>query len=198
MEGLIRDVSLGGLSLQATVQVDQGDTIRLLIPREGRRPEVYLEAIVWHNRVVRHRQSGQTSQLLGLVLSNAPECYVDLLSSIRSAASPLTRQPAQGQVTKREATLEEARLRAEAASRGEAGSSLEVAFDVPPSETQPPDHKPTQPTLPKPKRFQVRVKMSAKPRTRSIMVFADTADEARDLALSEAGDEWIVIEVAPA
>lgn len=39
-------------------------------------------------------------------------------------------------------------------------------------------------------RFRVRVKQSDGPRSRTIEIFADTADEARSRALSEAGKGW--------
>jgi hypothetical protein len=197
-EGLIRDVSLGGLSLQTSVSLDQGDVAQLLIPRTGVRPEVYLEAIVWRSRRVRSRKGGETSNVLGLVLSDAPESYVDLLDSLRPSKSADRKQEAAKPKAANEASRVVEKPTAgeedEEEAESESGSSIKIEFGAPPPETEPPHEKPEQLALSKPKRFQVRVKMRAQPRTRSIMVFADTAANARDLALSEVGEGWMVLE----
>jgi hypothetical protein len=73
IEGLIRDVSRGGLSLQTVAPLGHGETAQLLIPRAGVRPEIYLEAIVWYDRTMNRRKSGETLQVLGLMLSDAPD-----------------------------------------------------------------------------------------------------------------------------
>jgi hypothetical protein len=190
VEGLVRDVSAGGLSLQAPIEAEQGDSLRVLIPREGTRPAVQLQAIVWHVRTVRSRGSGKTARVLGLVLSDAPDAFLDLLESLRPSRSRRVRRTAT-----RKPVAKVGRKPEPPAAEREASPATAVEDGAPPGEAAAPDEKPEQPGFARPRRFQVRIKMSAQPRTRSILVFADGASEARETALREAGEGWRVLAV---
>lgn len=187
VDGVIRDVSLGGLSLHAAIQVDLGEVIQILIPPDQRRPEVYLEAIVWYVRAGRGRGTEKSPRVLGLVLSDAPNKYLDLLESLSPAAMPFMLRSSAEKTTRSQP--------APADAESEPESPITIELDAPPEAAAPPCEKPEQLTLPKPQRFQIRVKMNAQPRTRSIMVFATSADEAQVVAVREAGDDWMVLEV---
>ena len=67
---------------------------------------------------------------------------------------------------------------------------------IPTSEPSSSDFEEEAPPIPDPgRRFQVRVKQDASPRSRVIGVEADSPEEAERLALAEAGDGWTAIAV---
>jgi len=76
--GTVVDISEGGLSVQTQLEAEQGDAlaVRIRHPREG---ALELETIVWHVRKARQRQTGEVCFFLGLVLSKAPDAYLELL-----------------------------------------------------------------------------------------------------------------------
>jgi hypothetical protein len=164
--GTTREVSMGGLSIQAELEAEQGDILQVLL-KPPRREPVPIEAIVWHARRVRQRQSGKTSNRLGLILSEAPEDFPDLLT-LRGTA-PKVSEP--------EIETEPEPLR-------------ELPGEPEPSPAEPP---PTP--LEEPVRYRVRVTLSGSSRTRSILVFADDDEEARKNSLAETGPDWHVLEI---
>jgi len=76
---MVVDISEGGLSVHTQLEVDQGEPllVRIEVPRQD---DLDLETIVWHIRRGRRRDTGEPSNLLGLMLSNAPAAYFELLS----------------------------------------------------------------------------------------------------------------------
>lgn len=165
--GTARDVSVGGLSVHVDLQVDQGDVLNLVL-HPSRRREIAVQAIVWHQRRLRQRGSGKVSARLGLVLSEAPDDFQELLGlseetpDSASGATPAENPP-------------------------------KVAMPPPL-----PSRRPARPAvigLPKPERYRVRVKMDDGPRSRSILVFALGEDDARASALAETGSGWSVLDV---
>jgi hypothetical protein len=191
----VRDVSRGGLSLQTELEAAQGDTLWITIEpgRRGLR-RVEVQAIVWHLRRVRDRSSGARSLILGLVLSEATSDFITLLEQL----SPRKRL---AQDTTRAPTLRKVACRPPA-------PPVE-----PRAEPEPQPESPAQPksravakpvTQPKPEpsrapsalvRFRVRVKQEGGPRTRSIVVFAESAVDAHELALEETEPGWFVLDV---
>jgi hypothetical protein len=73
------EISEGGLSVHTHLEVEQGEPllVRIEVPRQE---DFVLETIVWHIRRGRRRDNGEPSSLLGLVISEAPAAYFELLS----------------------------------------------------------------------------------------------------------------------
>ena len=76
--GTVVDLSAGGLAVRCAGSVQQGEsvTVRMAVPGHGK---LDVEALVWHVRHARRRDSGETVYLLGLMLSKAPDEYRDLI-----------------------------------------------------------------------------------------------------------------------
>jgi hypothetical protein len=205
---------MGGLSVQADISVDQGDVLNLVL-HPDRLHDVPIQAIVWHQRRVRQRVSGREFTLMGLVLSEAPEDFHDRmgLSSeppssgyeprrprksarlVESAKTDSPREATAGRGPKRAARP----TRARAARTHGAGPSAASGKTNGAATRKPVEEKaPAAPGLPRPERYRVRVTMTGKPRTRSILVFAGDGDEARYAALGETGKGWEVLEVEKA
>jgi hypothetical protein len=145
VEGTVRNVSAGGLALEAPLPVAQaGDTLEIRL-RPPQRPVVEIAAVVWHVRTLRPGRAGPIGRF-GLVLSEAAEDYFAFLASLLPA--PRAARPAPG------------------AAPGPAVAS-----------------------------FAVQVAQAGSPRTRRILVRAADEEEARALALAEAGGDWSVVAV---
>ena len=190
MDGTVRDVSVGGLSVQVEMKVDQGDVLSVVLQPNLRDP-ICVQAIVWHCRRVKQKTSGQVSSRLGLVLSDAPDDFGDLLGIPKVPEAPL-REP--------EASVPPAGAKAK--PKSPAKSAAKAAT---PKAAKPPTGSRTHAStraarsepagLPRPDRYRVRVKMNAGPRSRSILVFARDEEEARGSALAETGVGWSILEI---
>jgi hypothetical protein len=76
--GTILDLSEGGLSIRTELEIDQGESLRIgFRTPDGQAIEV--EALLWHSRRVRSRESGEDTWVLGLMLSSACEAYSRLV-----------------------------------------------------------------------------------------------------------------------
>jgi hypothetical protein len=165
--GMVMDVSAGGLSVASDKIADQGEGVFVRLHPKGR-PSIDVEALVWNVRSVKSRGRGKASVRLGLVLSEAPDEFLELLKSKTPARVAKPRQPAR---------------------------SAERRPPGPAKEAEP---EPVLVTPPPPEecRFRARVKQSDTNRTRLILVFAKSAEDAGEKALAEAGSGWILLEVA--
>jgi hypothetical protein len=70
-------MSEGGLAIQTGLKAGQGDALRIRIQAPGGQVEV--EGLVWHSRLVRPRGSTETCRALGLMISDAPDRYFQLV-----------------------------------------------------------------------------------------------------------------------
>ena len=122
----------------------------------ARRTSIEVKAIVWHDRRVRRKNTGKAVRRLGLVLSEAPEAFSELLPPQKlTSLKPRSKRSAA------------------------------------PARPEPP--KPA--ILLKAERYRVRVTQDSGQRTRSILVFAQDDDEAREFALEETGAGWQILEI---
>lgn len=81
VEGIVRNLSEGGLALEAPVSVGQtGDVLELRLEPPRRQP-VEISAVVWHLRTARTGDSGPIGRF-GMVLSEAGEEYFALVASL--------------------------------------------------------------------------------------------------------------------
>jgi hypothetical protein len=160
--GMVWDLSPGGLSVEADRRAEQGDSVFVRLHPKGR-PSIDIEAIVWNVCTMRRRKTGGLSVRLGLVLSDAPDDFLDLL---KAAAPARVGQPC--------------------------SPRPEPELETKPEPEPEPKPEPAHATGPPPaaRRFSVRVKQSATSRTRAILVFAESAEDAEAKALLEAGAEW--------
>jgi hypothetical protein len=156
--GTVLDLSAGGLSVTADAKLDQGDVVFVRLHPKGR-SSVDIEALVWNVRRIKSRGKKGASTRLGLVLSEAPAEFLELL---KSRAPADVAKPAQ--------------------SAQECSPEPQAAGDAEPPPAE--------------RRFRVRVKQSATTRTRVILVFAESAEDAAERALAEAGAGWSLLEVA--
>ena len=159
--GTVLDLSPGGLSVVADSKADQGDTVFVRLHPKGR-PSIDIETLVWNVRGINSRGKRKASVRLGLVLSEAPDEFLDLLKS-KAPAPP----------------AKPARAAASAESR-----SPEPEIE---QEAEPPLAE---------RGFRVRVKQSATTRSRVILVFAESAEDAAERALAEMDADWSLLEVA--
>ncbi len=195
-DGTVRDVSAGGLSLEVPLDLDQGDVIDLVL-RPDQLPEIPVQAIVWHQRRVRQRQSGRQSARLGMVLSDAPDDFAELLGLTPAPARRAAQAVQAGTTAKLTKPAKKPESAAPPPAPEAAPRTPPPAPSPPPAASVPiPEEEPTESDGPG--RFRVRVKMDQGPRSRSILVFAAAEAEARESAIAETGSGWSILEVEPA
>jgi hypothetical protein len=163
--GMVMDLSAGGLSVASDKSADQGESVFVRLHPKGR-PSIDVEALVWNVRSVKSRGKGKASARLGLVLSEAPDEFLELLKSKAPTPVAKPRRPARS-------------------ARGRTPEP-DAANEAEP-ETAPP---------PAERRFRARVKQSDTTRTRVILVFAASAEDAGEKALTEAGTGWGLLKVS--
>ena len=168
--GMVMDISAGGLSVAADTMLDQGESVYVRLHPKGR-PSIDIEALVWNVRAVKRGRQGKASARLGLVLSEAPDEFLGLLKSNTPARVAKPPQPAR---SAKRRTPEPAVAK---------GAEPETVLETPPP---PPE-----------RRFRARVKQSDTTRTRVILVFATSAEDAAEKALAEVEPGWILLEVTP-
>jgi hypothetical protein len=181
VRGRVVSVSEGGLSVVADLDLEQGDTIRLLIEKDASRPPVKVSAIVWNDHSA--SPTGRASRLrrIGCVVSEPPRSFLALLGEVVSESA-----------TERPAPIPIARpMRVDPEV---------VEFDLPRSrDLQPPPKSEPDETLPY---FRVRLKQIGGPRTRVLTLRARSATQAERLALVELenicsdADGWGVLHIA--
>ena len=92
VSGMVLDLSAGGLSVSSDRRAQQGEVVFARLHPKGR-SSIDVEALVWNVRTVRSRDTGMISARLGLVLSEAPDEFLDLLKSKRPPPVAKPRQP---------------------------------------------------------------------------------------------------------
>jgi hypothetical protein len=75
--GTVLDISEGGLCVQTELEFEHGESLAIEIESAGDTVEV--EALVWHRRRTRQRNTGATFCMLGLMLVKGPDAYFELL-----------------------------------------------------------------------------------------------------------------------
>lgn len=175
--GTVVDVSSGGLAIRTDTDVaQQGDSVTVEMEVPGRGP-LSIEAIVWHVRRARRRDTGDIVQLLGLMIAKAPDDYFKLARSTRPAS-----------------TARRSDAATEASKKNLAGASSPETAVRPPPGPAPCASKPATPSVSELTPFRIRLKHRSSPRTRVISVDASSSDEARSIAAAELGGEWEILE----
>jgi hypothetical protein len=97
-DAAVVDISEGGLAVRSNAEAFQGDAVivKISVPGHG---EISVEALVWHVRRARHRETGDIVYLLGLMLSKAPQAYLDLATKRQTTRAPVAPpSPAVGRI----------------------------------------------------------------------------------------------------
>jgi hypothetical protein len=190
IEATVRNVSEGGLALEAPPHVGaEGDSLTLTLKPRGR-PPIEVVALLWHTRALRGSRGPAAVVHLGLVLSEAEDDYfrlVELLSG-RAASAPTSgaRVPGARQAPRPDAP------RVQPSSPEPPAPELRgLPGPEPPAPPPTPDPPPAL-------SFTVQVVQAGSPRTRRILVRAPDADAARERALEETGPGWSVVSAEPA
>ncbi len=163
VSGTMRDVSAGGLSVQVPVFLEHGEVVEVEIQPPGRSP-IVVQAIVWHSRRVRNRETSKQSFVVGMLLSSAPDEYAELLGDKRLATVRTDSSPKAARKVEVEPSKEAAPYRSQV--------------------DQPPE----------PQRYRVRIQLAGSSRTRSVAVFASSLDDAGRTAIADAGEDWRVLD----
>ncbi len=169
-------LSEGGLSIEAPLQVEQGDSLRICILPHRKSRSVKVEGIAWHDRPSRSR-AGRL-RLIGVVVSDPPEEFLALLAEVEKQQAP---------------------------ARPSLRPPRRPAPPPKPCEDLPRSRAPMPPPKPEPEEnlpnFRVRLKLVGGPRTRVFSVratsIADAEERARaELAASAKPDEvWELLGV---
>ena len=173
--GMVMDLSAGGLSVAADKMLDQGENVFVRLHPKGR-PSIDVEALVWNVRAVKSGGKGKAVARLGLVLSEAPDEFLELLKSKTPARVAKPRPPARSAKSAKPAKRR--------------SREPDVAMEVEPEAVL------VTPPPPAERRFRARVKQSGGNRTRTILVFATSAEDAAEKALAEVEPGWILLEIS--
>ena len=172
--GLILDLSPGGLFIQSSAKIKPGDQLEIQTTLPGVEGRVRMQVEVVRKVVAPSHLIKVARGGVGVRIVNAPEAYYQFMDAlgVEVDAGPSKFQRAENQ-----------RARPEVRS--------------PVAEAEPEAKVGADPPAPQPK-FRVRIKQSKGPRSRTLSVDADSAEDARSQALHAAGAGWIVLDVARA
>jgi hypothetical protein len=87
LSGTVRDVSEGGLSIQVVAELpEQGESVRVVL-KPDRQRAVEINCLVWHGRRLRQLPGAGYLVRIGLVLSDAPPAFFDLVTELASSSA---------------------------------------------------------------------------------------------------------------
>jgi len=178
IEATVVSLSEGGLGLEAKVGADQGDPIRIVIMPHRRKRAVTVDALVWNEREARGAWRSRGLRLLGCVISDPSQAFLDLM----------------GRPEPRSAARERSSRAVPPTCVVPPPAATEPATDLPRSRDPLPPPKPEpEEALPT---FRVRFKQVGGPRTRIFAVRARSAAEAAKRARAElpSTTDWELLE----
>lgn len=157
-------LSEGGLGIETHQRAEVGESVRLRILPRRPGATVSVEGIAWNDQPARSALHGGGLRLLGVVVSDPPAAFLELLDELERRSAPAA------------ARLERARPRpATSAGQNEADLPRSRA-PLPPPKPEPEESLPL---------FRVRLKQVGGPRTRVVVVRAHSAAEATERARAE-------------
>lgn len=172
------DLSEGGLSVRLTEEqeLEQGSpTVVILALARGE--QLLVESLVWHSRRLKPARNEKAAFLVGLVVANPSEAYLSLVAQ-HDKLRPGRSQPA---------------VAAPATPSVAAPVSADVAAPASTKVAGPAPAEVSTPTVGS--RWRVRLQLAGSPRSRTMLVTTEKAEDAAAQALKEAGARWIVLEV---
>jgi len=204
---MVCSLSAGGLGLEARLRIEQGDAIRLRILPHRRGRAVTVGAIVWNDRPVRGGGRKGALRMLGCVVSDPPQSYLDLIAEVEESngcEEPLP-PPVRGVPDvdlPRSSKPLQPRLRGVPdVDLPRSSKPLQPRLRGVPDVDLPRSREPLPPPKPPPEEllpsFRVRVKQVGGHRTRTFRVRARSLSEAGDrvrAALCGAEGSWDVLD----
>jgi hypothetical protein len=183
LSATLLDLSEGGLSVRLLEEELEHGTptlVTLALPRGER---LTIESLVWHSRRLKPRRDEKAALVVGLVVANPSEAYLKLVAErdkVRAARSRPAARP----------RPPSAAAQAPLPPAPSAAAAAASASDAPP---------PAEPAPPAVGLvWRVRLQLSGSPRSRTILVETENAENAAARAMEEAGEGWIVLEVVEA
>jgi len=182
---VVRNVSEGGLAIQAAVEpTERGEMAYLkLLPRRG--PEIELAVLLWHFKRLRKVSTGERVTQLGVVLASGSEPYFELVRSLQrkadtaSADLPVPRRaPPPAAEPAKTPDLEPPQAPAEEPSK---------APDPEPPQAPAAEAEPNR-------QYAIRVKQRGGSRSCKLVVGGASIEDAKEKALAEIGEGWTVLE----
>jgi len=201
----VLDLSEGGLSVRLSEEeLEQGTPtlVTLALPRGER---LTIESLVWHSRRLKPRRDEKAALVVGLVVANPSEAYLKLVAErdkARTARSPSGARP-RPLSTAAPAPLPCSAPAPSAPIAPASAESTAPASAVSDASAQPtpPAPAPSPAAAPTPGVslvWRVRLQLSGSPRSRTILVETENAENAAARAIEETGASWIVLEVVEA
>ena len=171
--GRVVTLSEGGLAVVTGVELDQGESVRIVIDPKGARP-ILVSAIVWNDTRPTTKQKGSVLRRLGCVVSTPSDSFAALLErmlpeKVEAASRVVARDHTDTTVLPKPAP----RDRVDEWAEADLPRSRELQ---PPPKTEPEDSLPW---------FRVRLKQLGGPRTRIMTMRARSATQAEERALEE-------------
>jgi hypothetical protein len=190
VQGRIVTLSEGGIAVVTSLDLDQGDPIRIVIDPRGARP-IRVSAIVWNDTMARVSGAETRLQRLGCVISEPSDTFVALLDRLLPPDPEiLSSRPVGG-------TSESIPI---AVPKARAPQDDWAETDLPRSrDLQPPPKVDPEESLPY---FRIRLKQIGGPRTRIMTIQARSASQAERRALERldsiatGAEGWGVLHVA--
>lgn len=190
--GFVQDLSAGGLSVRADLDVDEDATFAVTLKVAPR--SLVLECMVWHVRKVHRPASGEHFMQLGLVLTEPSSGFLDLLGRLEQRvrkpkkSTAAARRPESKPITKPAPTQVEPEPEAKPVAPPVA--VLQPARGDAPSPVEESRKSATH-------SFAVHVKQNGGPRSRRLVVGGSSAKDAEQRALAEIGSGWTILDVKP-
>jgi len=174
--GIVLDVSATGLFIQTSASPSPNQVVDLELSIPGESEVVPVRAIVARRKAVPPRLITVAHGGLGLRIENAPEAYFTMVASLQDSGSKL---------------IETAAPDSDKAASSPPEQKAAPKSDDEKARSKPKRKLPPRQAPPPRRRFQVRIQHGA--RSRRLEVSAASEKDARQQALSEAGEGWKVL-----
>ncbi|MCH7709705.1 MAG: PilZ domain-containing protein [Myxococcales bacterium] len=174
--GIVLDVSATGLFIQTSASPSPNQVVDLELSIPGESEVVPVRAIVARRKAVPPRLITVAHGGLGLRIENAPEAYFTMVASLQDGGSKL---------------IETAAPDSDKAASSPREQKAAPKSDDEKARSKPKRKLPPRQAPPPRRRFQVRIQHGA--RSRRLEVSAASEKDARQQALSEAGEGWKVM-----
>jgi PilZ domain len=188
---VVRNVSEGGLAVQAAVEPTERGEMAYLKLQPGRGPEIELAVLLWHFKKLRKVSTGESVTQMGVVLASGSEPYFDLVRRLQKRADAANVDlPVQRRARPAEPAKAAAPEPARAAAAGPARAPAAEAAKAPAPE---PREAPAAETKPN-QQYAIRVKQRGGSRSCKLVVGGASVEDAKEKALAEIGAGWTVLE----
>lgn len=194
---VVRNVSQGGLAVQAAVEpAERGEVAYLkLLPRRGL--EIELAVLLWHFKRLRKVSTGESVTQIGVVLASGSEPYFDLVRSLQRTADAAGEDLPTPRRVPPAASVLPPQPQAAGSERVTPPPSRE-AVTAEAAEAPGSDSRPARAADPEPSgQYAVRVKQRGGSRSCKLVVGGVSVEDAKERALAEIGDGWTVLEAKP-